>query len=194
MRKVVAIIEGRKVGYARVSSTDQNLDMQIDALKKAGCDPIFAERFTGATAKRLQLQRALATLQPGDTFVTWKLDRAARSLMDLLHMVSDFKARNVHFQSLTEKIDTSSPHGQFVFHIMGAMAEFQRAIIRENQREGIKAARKRGKHLGRPRKLTDEQLAHARKQIAADKATPADMAQLFNVDRVTLYRALRRTA
>ncbi len=194
MRKSVAIIEGRKVGYARVSSTDQNLDMQIDALTKAGCEKIFSDRLSGATANRPQLQRALASLEAGDTLLIWKLDRAARSMRDLVNIVHDLRTRNIHFHSLTENLDTSSAQGRLVFHFFSAIAEFQREIIKENQAAGIKAARKRGKHLGRPRKLTADQITHARELIDDGSKNAAEMAGLLKVDRVTLYRALRRTA
>jgi DNA invertase Pin-like site-specific DNA recombinase len=193
-RKVVAIVEaGGKVGYARVSSEDQNLDMQIDAMTKTGCEKIFADKFTGSTAKRVQLQRALAYLERGDTLVIWKFDRLARSLVDLLNIFADLHARGIQIHSLTENIDTSSPGGKFYFQMLGAVAEFQRAVIRENQKAGIIAAKRRGKHLGRPRKITPEQLTHARGLI--DAGTPVSQAaELFKVDRATMHRALQRSA
>jgi DNA invertase Pin-like site-specific DNA recombinase len=131
-------------GYARISTIEQNADIQLKALQRAGCKKIFTNRLTGATTKRPALLRCLKTLQDGDTLIVWKLDRLARSLRDLIAMLEDFDKRGIHFRSLTEEINTATPGGKLIFHIFGALAEFERGLIIERTREGMKAARARG--------------------------------------------------
>jgi DNA invertase Pin-like site-specific DNA recombinase len=178
-----------KYGYARVSTEDQNPALQLAALKRAGCQKVFKDERTGATTKRPSLLRCLKTLQDGDTLIVWKLDRLARSLRDLIAMVEDFNKRGVHFRSLTEEISTTTPGGKLVFHIFAALAEFERGLIIERTRAGMKAARARGVRPGPKRKLTRQQIDHARKLIEDGKRRE-DVADLFKVGRVTLYRAL----
>jgi DNA invertase Pin-like site-specific DNA recombinase len=137
-----------KYGYARVSSDDQNADMQLKALKSAGCGKIFKDELPGATMKRPALLRCLKVLDDGDTLTVWKLDRLARSLRDLVAMMDDLNHRGVHFRSLTEEISTTTPGGKLVFHIFAALAEFERGLIIERTRAGMKAARARGVRPG----------------------------------------------
>lgn len=194
-RKVRAkIIEGAsKIGYARVSSPDQNIEMQIDALDKAGCEVIYKDDgISGARADRPGLKKALAALQPGDTFVFWKVDRIARSLLHLLTIADDFERRGIQMQSLTEPIDTTSPMGRAFYQMCGVFAELLRSQGKENQREGIDAAKRRGKHLGRPFRLTADQIAYARARIEAGEETYNSMAHVFKIDRSTMYRNLKR--
>ena len=181
-----------KYGYARISTVDQNADMQLAALKKAGVDPknIFKDERTGATMQRPALLRCLKKLDTGDTLIVWKLDRLARSLADLISAVEGFEKKGVQFRSLTEEINTATPAGKLTFHIFAALAQFERALIVERTREGMKAARARGVRTGPPRKLTPQQIAHARKLISAGDHSREQIADLFKVGRKTLYRAL----
>ena len=181
-----------KIGYARVSSGEQNLDLQRDALGAAGCGMVFEDEGVSGTARRRPgLDQALAAIGPGNTLVTWRLDRLGRSLPHLIELVAGLQDRGCGFASLNEAIDTTSAGGKLVFHIMGALAEFERALIVERTRAGMASARVRGRHLGRPRALTGAQLAKAAGEIAADRETVASMAALFGVNRSTLWRALR---
>jgi DNA invertase Pin-like site-specific DNA recombinase len=190
---VTTIIDGtRLIGYARVSSDDQNIGMQIDALERAGCEVIYKDDGVSGVKHRPALARALKDLQPGDTFVFWKLDRLGRGALDLLAMLADFEKRGINLKSLTEPIDTSSAMGKAFYGIAAVFAELFRAISKENQAEGIAAARRHGKHLGRPRKLTPEQIRYARELIDAGRETPNSMATIFNVDSTTVWRALKR--
>jgi DNA invertase Pin-like site-specific DNA recombinase len=139
------------IGYARVSTSDQNLELQLDALKEAGCRRVFEETASGANKARPQLRDALDFLQPGDTLVVWKLDRLARSLQQLIEVIEQLHKRGCGFKSLTEAIDTTTAGGRLIFHIFGALAEFERSIIRERTMAGLEAARTRGRRGGRPR-------------------------------------------
>src|SRR5216683_5477749 len=180
-----------KYGYARVSTEDQNPALQLAALKKAGCQKTFKDERTGATTKRPALLRCLKTLQDGDTLIVWKLDRLARSLrdLDLVTMLDDFHQRGIHFRSLTEDINTTTPGGRLIFHMFAALAEFERGLIIERTRAGMKAARARGVRPGPKPKLSRQEIEHARKLIE-DGQRREDVADLFKVGRVTLYRAL----
>ena len=180
-----------KYGYARISTIDQNADMQLKALQRAGVEPsnIFKDELSGATTKRPALLRCLRKVQDGDTLIVWKLDRLARSLRDLIAMVEEFDQRGVNFRSLTEEISTTTPGGKLTFHIFAALAEFERGIIIERTREGMKAARARGVRPGPKRKLSRQQIDHARKLIEDGKRRE-EVADLFKVGRTTLYRAL----
>lgn len=182
-----------KIGYARVSSDDQNLALQRDALTAAGCDVIHEDKgVSGSVERRAGLDKAIASMESGDVLVTWRLDRLGRSLPHLIEVVAGLNARGCEFQSLTEAIDTTSAGGKLVFHIMGALAEFERALIVERTKAGVAAARKRGQVLGRRRKLTTAQIAHAREAIEAGRETVTGMAALLKVERSTLWRALKR--
>lgn len=182
-----------KVGYARVSTADQNLDLQIRALEGAGCAVIYRDEGVSAVAPcRPQFTAALASLKPGDTLVIWKMDRAFRSLIHALSVLEDFEARGIAFRSLTDDIDTGTAMGRFVYQIRNAFSELERAIISERTRAGMEAAAARGAVLGRPRKLTDEQIAYARAELDAERATLTHLAARFEVAPLTLSRALRR--
>jgi DNA invertase Pin-like site-specific DNA recombinase len=143
-----------KFGYARVSTKDQNLSLQLDALKLAGCEQIFKEKISGSTTERKELDSMLGQLRKGDTIIVWKLDRLARSLKDLLRLVSEFDSMGVGFISLNDPIDTTTPQGRLVFTIFGALAEFEREIIRDRTKAGLESARARGRKGGRPSGLS----------------------------------------
>ncbi|WP_174513212.1 recombinase family protein [Methylocella tundrae] len=181
-----------KIGYARISTDEQSLDLQRDALTKAGCAEVFEDRgVSGVAAQRPGLEAALARMASGDVLVVWKLDRLGRSLPHLIETVRQLGALGAGFASLSESIDTTTAGGKLIFHIMGALAEFERSLIVERVTAGIAAAKKRGKHVGRPRKLTPEQIAHARDAIEGGMQTCAGMAALLGVDHSTLWRAMR---
>ena len=177
-------------GYARVSTDDQNADLQKAALRKAGCEKIFTDDgLSGATTKRPALLRCLKALKTGDTLTVWKLDRLGRSLRDLITMLDDLKQRGVKFHSLTEAIDTETPTGRAMWQMIGVLAELERSLIGERTRAGVAAARARGVKFGRKLKLTRQQINQARKLIAQGER-PEDVAASFHVGRTTLYRAL----
>ena len=176
------------VGYARVSTSDQSPALQRDALKEAGCERIFEETASGARRDRPQLSAALDYMRRGDTLVVWRLDRLARSTRQLIETVEDLDERGVGFRSLTETIDTTSPSGRLVFQIFGAIAEFERALIRERTRAGLDAARARGRVGGRPPGLDAGSKAIAA-ALLQDPAIPrAEVARQVGVSRATLYR------
>jgi len=181
-----------KYGYARVSTDDQNLALQLAALKKAGCsrEKIFRDAGkSGATTDRPALRKCLKELDPGDTLIVWKLDRLGRSLRDLITMLDDFKKRGVKFRSLTEAIDTETPTGRAMWQMIGVLAELERSLISERTRAGVKDAQRRGVKFGRKKKMTPQQIEHARKLIEKGEDKNA-VAASFNVNRSTLYRAL----
>src|SRR5918911_515078 len=157
------------IGYARVSTDDQNLNLQRDALQQVGCEQIFTDKVTGTKATRPGLTDALSHLRNGDTLVVWRLDRLGRSLRHLIDTVTELQERGIGFKSLTESIDTTTSGGKLVFHIFGALAEFEREIIRERTKAGLTAARARGKNGGRPKALTTKQVQMLR-NLAADPA------------------------
>jgi DNA invertase Pin-like site-specific DNA recombinase len=179
------------IGYARVSTTDQTLSLQEDALKSAGCGQIFMDTASGASTERPGLETALSHLRSGDVLVVWRLDRLGRSLPHLIETIKGLDGRGIGFQSVTEHIDTTTSGGKLVFHIFGALAEFERDIIRERTQAGLQAARARGRTGGRRRALTPREAAMARK-LAADKSAPInEIAQQFKVSRATLWRYLK---
>lgn len=178
-----------RIGYARVSTTDQNPALQLDALKKAGCRQVFTDEASGASTTRPQLKKALAALKPGDVLTVWKLDRLGRSLSHLIQLTNELAARGVGFRSLSEAIDTTTAQGKLLFHLMGALAEFERSLITERTRAGLAAAKLRGVKVGRKPKLTGRRLDQARKMIAAGQPA-AEVAEFAQVSRATLYRAL----
>lgn len=180
-----------QIGYARVSTEEQNLDLQWQALKAAGCDTIFEDYgVSGAAANRPALKRALAGMKCGDVLVVWKLDRLGRSLPHLIEVITGLREAGVGFCSLQEQIDTTSPGGRFYLHILAALAEFERELISERTRAGMKAARRRGVHLGRPPKLSAQQVKQARRLIEAREKTRGEVAALLGVSPKTLWRAL----
>lgn len=181
-----------KIGYARVSSGDQNLALQLDALRGAGCNTIYEDKgISGAAERRPGLDEALERIGAGDVLVTWRLDRLGRSLPHLISVVAGLADRGCGFHSLTENIDTTSPGGKLVFHIMGALAEFERTLIVDRTRAGVAAARKRGQHLGRRKALRPDQVETARQAIATGQHSTASMARVLGVSKSTLWRALK---
>lgn len=182
-----------KFGYARVSTDDQDPGLQIDALRRAGCEERFIyvdEGKSGGTLNRPALARCLKTLKPGDTLTVWKLDRLGRVARDLLNLLHDLEARKIGFCSLTEAIDTANPAGRAMMHFAAMLAELERGVIIERTRAGLQRAKARGVKLGRKPALTPEQLTHARELIDGGRS-PAEAARLLDVHRVTLWRALR---
>jgi DNA invertase Pin-like site-specific DNA recombinase len=181
-----------KIGYARVSSDDQNLDLQRDALKAAGCERIYEEKESGGKVDRVELLRLVEALRSGDTVVVWRLDRLGRSLKHLIETVESFESMNVGFQSVTEAIDTTTSGGKLVFHIFAALAEFERTLIRERTRAGLTAARARGRQGGRPKVLSDEQ----RKMAQALRDDPGrdvpTICKTLGISRTTFYRETQK--
>jgi len=178
------------IGYARVSTDEQNPALQFDALQRAGCHRVFADYASGARTSRPVLDQVLAELRVGDVLVTWKLDRLGRSLSHLISLISQLEARGVAFRSLSEAIDTGTASGRLLFHIMGALAEFERALISERTRAGMAAAKSRGAVLGRPSKLSLDDIASARRSITHAGRSVRDVATGLSVSRATLRRAV----
>lgn len=182
------------IGYARVSKNEQNLDLQRDALIKAGCQEqnIFTDKITGTKADRIGLEKALSHLRPGDTFVVWRLDRLGRSLKHLIETVTKLQQQNISFHSITENINTSTATGQLVFHIFGALAEFERNLIRERTIAGLESARARGRLGGRPAVTSASSKVAMAKKLYADKTNEiSDICKTLNISRATLYRYIK---
>ena len=178
------------VGYARVSTQDQNPALQLDALTAAGCEKVFTEKASGAQRDRPELAAALSYMRAGDSLVVWKLDRLARSLPQLIETVATLERQGIGFRSLTEAIDTTTAGGKLIFHIFGALAEFERSVIRERTRAGLKAARDRGRKGGRPPALSAADLAAAKALLRDPEITVDDVAKRLKVSPATLYRHL----
>lgn len=179
-----------RIGYARVSTFEQSLDLQLDALREAGCARVFTDHASGALERRPELDRALDYLRPGDTLVVWRLDRLGRSVRHLIDQAQALRARGVHLGSLHESIDTATPNGRLFFHFFAALAEFERDLIRERTRAGLAAARARGRRGGRRTVMTPEKLAVAREMYARKTHPMQVIARTVGVSRRTLYRAL----
>jgi DNA invertase Pin-like site-specific DNA recombinase len=179
------------IGYARVSTDEQNLDLQRDALQKAGCEQIFTDRVSGTKAERKGLTEALSHLREGDTLVVWRLDRLGRSLRHLIDTVTALQERGVGFKSLQESIDTTTSGGKLIFHIFGALAEFEREIIRERTKAGLTAARARGKSGGRPKALTDKQVQMLNNLAADRNNSIEDICKTLGISRMTFYRYVK---
>lgn len=178
------------IGYARVSTDDQTPALQLDALARAGCERVFTDQgVCGAAPLRPALQDALGAISEGDVLVVWRLDRLGRSLADLIALINGLKAKGCGFRSLSEAIDTTTAGGVLIFHVLGALAEFERGLIAERTRAGLAAAKQRGKKLGRRKALSPDQVAHARKLVDAGEPV-TEVAKTLKVDRATLYRAL----
>lgn len=175
------------IGYARVSTDDQTLDLQRDALTAAGCEKLFEDTASGAKADRPGLMRALDHVRAGDTFVVWRLDRLGRSLKDLIVRAEELHDQGVGFRSLQESIDTTTSGGQLVFHIFGALAEFERTLIRERTQAGLAAARARGRKGGRRKLLDARKRAHAVDLYKSRKHTAKEICDLMGISRATLY-------
>jgi len=177
-----------RIGYARVSTDDQTLDLQLDALAISGCDTVYRETASGKSKDRPELVHCLKALRAGDVLVVWRLDRLGRSLSDLVRVVSELEQRGVGFESLTEKIDTTSATGRLTFHVFAALAEFERNIIRERTKAGLDAARARGRKGGRKPALNDKQVREIRALLADPQIQVSDVARKFGVSRTTLYK------
>lgn len=184
--------EPRQIGYARVSTFDQTTQQQLDALRASGCLEIYEETATGRHDERAKLNEMIAGLRPGDVVVVWKLDRLSRSLGDLIRLIETIGKAGAGFKSLTEAIDTTTAAGRLMMHMVGAFAEFERSLIVERTRAGQEPARRQGKRMGRPRKLTPGQEREAVRQVTGGQATAADMARLFGVHRSTIGEILAR--
>lgn len=180
------------IGYARVSTADQRLDLQVDALTRAGCERIFSDHASGGRGDRVGLADALSHLRAGDTLVVWKLDRLGRTVRQLVDFTAELRVKEINFASLTDGIDTGTAAGRFFFHVMAAMAEMERDLVRERTMAGLAAAKSRGRLGGRPSKLTTQQISHAKLLLADPAVSGAEVAQTLGVARSTLYRSLHR--
>ena len=183
-----------KIGYARVSTKEQSLHLQEDALKKAGCQKIYSEKIGGGKADRTKLNEMIGQLREGDVIVVWKLDRLGRSLRDLVNLISRFQDQGVGFQSLQDNIDTTTPTGKLTFHLFAALAEFERDIIRTRTNAGLEAARARGRKGGRPEGLSQKAKDKARlaESLYNEKERSiAEICDYLSISRPTLYRYLR---
>jgi DNA invertase Pin-like site-specific DNA recombinase len=176
-----------KIGYARVSTDDQTLDLQLDALKRVGCRNIYQEHGSGKTAARPQLEECLKAIRKGDTLLVWRLDRLGRNLADLIRVVTELENKQIGFASITEKIDTSSPSGRLVFHVFASLAEFERNLIRERTIAGLRAARARGRKGGRKPSLTAKDIKTVCALLKTKDLTVGEIAERFNVARSTIY-------
>ena len=178
----------QRIGYARVSTEDQYLDLQRDALQQAGCGVIYEEAASGKNATRPELEQCRKALRSGDTLVVWRLDRLGRSLPDLVQIVADLERSGISFESLTEKIETGSAAGKLVFHVFAALAEFERSLIRERTHAGLAAARARGRSGGRKPKLGEKQVREIKALLRDPEIQVADVARRYSVSRTTLYK------
>ncbi len=185
--------QGLPIGYARVSTDDQNLTLQLDALKKDGCTRVFTDKVGGARLDRPGLNDALSHLRAGDTLVVWKLDRLGRSVKGLVDLVNTLESREVDFRCLTDGIDTRTPAGRFFFHIMASLAQMERELIVERTRAGLAAARMLGRIGGRKRRMTDNKIKAARR-LLTEGTPPRDVAENLGVSVPTLYRWLPASA
>lgn len=179
------------VGYARVSTQDQNLDLQIDALKKAGCEKIFEDRIAGSSETRPGMDKLFEMLRKDDILVVWRLDRLGRSLKHLIEIVNNLEARGIAFKSLTESIDTSSSGGKLIFHIFGALAEFEKNIIRERTRAGLESARLRGRKGGRKPKLDEKKIKMLKALYESKEHKVSDLCKMFDIKKPTLYKYIK---
>ena len=180
------------IGYARVSTQEQNLELQLDALAKVGCGRIFEDHASGAKMARPGLDQALSHLREGDVLVIWKLDRLGRTIRGLIEFVGELRNRRIGFKSLTEGFDTSTSGGRLIFHIFAALAEMERDLIRERTQAALAAARARGRNGGRKPKINGNKLTYARELLANRDISVGEVAATLGVDRSTLYRALAR--
>jgi DNA invertase Pin-like site-specific DNA recombinase len=179
------------IGYARVSTNDQNLELQTDALTKAGCEKVFTDKASGAKSDRVGLAEALEFMRKGDTLCVWKLDRLGRSLKHLIETVLTLQEAGKGFRSLQEHIDTTTSGGKLIFHIFASLAEFERDIIRERTRAGLASARSRGRLGGRPSVMNAKRLRMAESLYQTKKTTAAEICETLGISRATLYRHIR---
>lgn len=180
-----------RIGYARVSMHDQNLDLQKDALQEAGCEKIFVDQLSGTVAARPGLERTMEMLREGDTLVVWRLDRLGRSLKHLIELVGEFKEKGIAFKSLQESLDTSSAGGRLIFHLFAALAEFERNLIQERTKAGLAAARSRGRKGGRKKSLNAKQRAAAVQLYKARTYSVKEICQIMGISKPTLYSYIR---
>ena len=180
------------IGYARVSTHEQNLDLQKDALEKAGCERVYVEQMSGSSSNRPELKRIMDTLREGDTLVVWRLDRLGRSLKHLIELITELEERKVGFKSLMESIDTNTSGGKLIFHIFGALAEFECNLIRERTNAGLSAARARGRKGGRRPVLDDKQKEVAIKLYNEKNHTIKEICRIMGVTKPTLYSYIRK--
>lgn len=180
------------IGYARVSTHDQNLDLQKDALEKAECERIYVERISGSSSSRPELERILEMIREGDALVVWRLDRLGRSLKHLIELFSQLEERRIGFRSLTESIDTTTPGGRLIFHIFGALAEFERNLIRERTKAGLAAARARGRRGGRPPILDSQKRGVAVKLYKEREHSVKEICGIMGISKPTLYSYVRK--
>lgn len=180
------------IGYARVSTLEQDVALQLDALQQAGCERIFQDKISGAKAERPGLQDALNFARKGDSIVVWRLDRLGRSLKHLIEIVGQLEEQGIGFRSLQEAIDTTTSGGRLIFHIFGALAEFERNLIRERTLAGLQAARARGRMGGRPRKLGPQKTELAYRLYDEKKYAIHEICQMLGISKPTLYAYLRR--
>ena len=183
---------GHLLGYARVSTTDQDATLQVDALYAAGCYRVFVDTISGSLDHRPELEKLMDQLRPGDTLVVWRLDRLGRSIRHLIDQLQILSERGVGFRSLQETIDTTSSGGRLVFHVFAALAEFERDLIRERTNAGLATARARGRTGGRPSSLSADQVKTARRMYEQKEMTVAQIGDVLGVSRTTIYRALNR--
>lgn len=179
------------IGYARVSTNEQNLGLQKDALEKAGCEKIYVEQASGSRSSRPELERAIEMLRKGDLLVVWRLDRLGRSLKHLIELVTELEESRIGFKSLTESMDTTTNNGKLIFHIFGALAEFERNLIRERTQAGLAAARARGRKGGRPFALDDKKREMVVKLYNSKEHSVEEICQTMGISRPTLYNYLR---
>lgn len=183
---------GHLLGYARVSTTDQDAALQVDALNAAGCYRVFVDTISGSLDQRPELTKLLDQLRPGDTLVAWRLDRLGRSIRHLIDQLTALQDKDIGFKSLQETIDTTSPGGRLVFHVFAALAEFERDLIKERTNAGLAAARARGRTGGRPPRLSPHQVTAARRMYEQQDMTVEQIGQVLGVSRTTIYRTLKR--
>ncbi|HFK1476713.1 TPA: recombinase family protein [Bacillus paranthracis] len=177
-------------GYARVSTKKQSLDMQLDELKRYGCEEIITEKESGAKKDRKELQLLLSKLRKDDTLVVYKLDRLGRTMHQLVNLLQEFNKKGIHFVSIKDGIDTSTTMGRFLFHIFGAMAEMEREVINERVISGVAAAKARGREGGRKKAHTPQQIQGMMEMLASGK-TKVEVCEMFDVARATLYRYIK---
>ena len=183
-----------KIGYARVSTDDQTLDLKIDALQSAGCERIYREHASGKNTDRTELKQCLHALREGDTLVVWRLDRLGRSMTDLINTVTKLESEGVAFCSVTESLDTSTPAGKFIFHVFSSLAEFERNMIRERTSAGLKSARARGRVGGRPAKITDDDKRMISALLADKSNDPKTIAKRFKISKSSMYRVAKEVS
>lgn len=181
-----------KIGYARISTVDQNIDMQIDALKEVGCEKIITDKMSGGKKERPGLKQLLEFVREGDTIIVWRLDRLGRSLKDLLDLINEFLTKGIYFQSLQESIDTTTPSGKLMFHMFACLAEFERNVTIERCKAGLEAARARGRFGGRPFALDEDKTQLLVDLYQSKKYSTDQICKMVGISRPSIYRYLRK--